>query len=64
MMELGKKEGGRKDFYFTRILSAKDDTGTARFAPETFLMDGLNLRGPKGTAGDEPYQPSMTQVHQ
>jgi hypothetical protein len=31
-----------------RILSAKDDTGTAKFAREKFLMDGVNLRGIQG----------------
>lgn len=47
-----------------RILSAKDDTGIAEFAREKFLIDGVNLRGSKGTAGGEARQPSMTEVHQ
>ena len=31
-----------------RILPAKDDTGTAKFAREKFLIDGVNLRGIQG----------------
>jgi hypothetical protein len=42
-----------------RILSAKDDTGTAKFAREKFLIDGVNLRGSKGSAGGEPKWASV-----
>jgi hypothetical protein len=47
-----------------RILSAKDYTGVAKFARQKFLMDGVNLRGFRGTDGGEPRQPSMAEVHQ
>jgi hypothetical protein len=33
-----------------RILSAKDGTGTAKFARQEFLIDGVTLRGIQGVS--------------
>jgi hypothetical protein len=38
-----------------RILSAKDDTGTAKFAREKVLIGGVNLRGSEWTARGEQH---------
>jgi hypothetical protein len=50
--------------FVMRIMSAKEDTGSARLARQYYLIDGVSLRGSKGRAGRESCQPSLTGVHQ
>ena len=45
---VGSMEQKRVGFFVVRILSAKDDTGTAKFVRQKVLMDGVNLRGIQG----------------